>query len=140
MSWVWSGFDLSFFTLSTIFAHVPFCLIVKKLAVSGERTAMLGFWQNFAAQSFHRQGKLIEGTWSTLPAISLPLFVGAEKLPCLYPSRQTLNEINKFRLNWQLPSVAIILLLMSLCLCGGRLGLRVSGVGCGAAALSNTKK
>lgn len=74
----------------------------------------MGFGRTLPPLSLYGQGKLNEGTSSTSPAVSPPLFVGTEKLPCVYPSKRTLNEINKFRLNWQLPSIAIILFLMSL--------------------------
>lgn len=61
-------------------------------------------------------------------------------LPCVYPSKLILNEINKFRLNWQHTSKAIILLLMPLHWNGRRLGLRRNTAGCGMAVSSNTKK
>lgn len=61
-------------------------------------------------------------------------------LPCVYPSKLTLNEINKFRLNWQLASKVIILPLMSPHWNGRRLGLHGNTTGCGKAVFSNTKK
>lgn len=61
-------------------------------------------------------------------------------LPCVYPSKLTLNEINKFRLNWQLASKVIILPLMSPHWNGRRLGVHGNTAGCGKAVYSNTKK
>lgn len=61
-------------------------------------------------------------------------------LPWVYPSKLSLNEINKFRLNWQLASKVIIPPLMSPHWNGRRLGLRGNTTGCGQAVFSNTKK
>lgn len=64
----------------------------------------------------------------------------SQYLPCVYPSKRTLNEINKFGLNWQLVSKVIILSLMSPHWNGRRLGLYRNTTGCGKAVFSNTKK
>lgn len=53
----------------------------------------------------------------------------SRNLPCVYPSKLTLNEINKFRLNWQLTSKVITLPLMSLHWNGRRLGLHENSTG-----------
>lgn len=58
----------------------------------------------------------------------------------LEPSEHNLNEMNKFRLNWQLASKVIILSLMSPLWNGRRLGLNGETVGCVQPGFSSTKK
>ena len=56
------------------------------------------------------------------------------------PSELILNEINKFRLNWQLASKVIIPSLMSPLWKGKRLGFSREAVGCVKPGFSSTKK
>lgn len=53
----------------------------------------------------------------------------SQHLPCADSSKLTLNEINKFRLNWQLASKVIILSLMSPLWNGRRLNGNATGCG-----------
>lgn len=55
----------------------------------------------------------------------------SQHLPCVYRSKLTVNEINKFRLSWQPASKVIILSLMSPHQNGRRLGLNGNTTGCG---------
>lgn len=67
----------------------------------------------------------------------------SRRLPCVDHSKLTVNEINKFRLNWQLASKMIILSLMSPHWNGRRLGLNGNTTGCGKTVFfffSSTKK
>lgn len=56
------------------------------------------------------------------------------------PAELIVNEINKFRLNWQLASKVIIPSLMSFLWNGKRLGVSGETVGCVQPGFSSTKK
>lgn len=114
-----------------------------KLAACSDRIAVVRVWQTVVTPSLVtvKKSSMEEYCQSCQRSLLLCLWeLRSRYLPCVYPSELTLNEINKFRLNWQLASKVIILPLMSPHWNGRRLGLRGNTAGCGRAVISNTKK
>lgn len=81
--------------------------------MSSDRITVVRVWQTVVTPSLVtvKESSMEGGMLSAQPAASLPPSVGTERLylPCVYPYKLTLNEINKFRVNWQLASKVIIL-------------------------------
>lgn len=114
-----------------------------KLAASSDRIAVVRIWQSVVTPSpvTVKKSSTEEYCGACQQSHFLCLWeLRSAYLPCVYPSKRTLNEINKFRLNWQLVSKVIILPLMSPHWNGRRLGLNGNTAGCGTAVYSNTKK
>ena len=114
-----------------------------KLAASSDRIAVVRVWQTVVTPSLVtvKKSSMEEYCQPCQRSLLLCLWeLRSQYLPCVYPSKRTLNEINKFGLNWQLVSKVIILSLMSPHWNGRRLGLYRNTAGCGKAVFSNTKK
>lgn len=103
-----------------------------KLAAGIDRIAVVRVWQIVVTPSLVTvmQSSMKEYRQACQQFQFLRLWeLWSRNLPCVYPSKLTLNEINKFRLNWQLTSKVITLPLMSLHWNRRRLGLHENSTG-----------